>query len=212
MAPHGKQGRPRLIPGELIEITFTLGVSPSQYLVWKDAAEAADETMSQYARVALQQRYERENPHKLGFGEEFRMGATKTALKALAVILLWTGLASAQTVYNPKFVEFDSVDHATVDSYVLEYWIQGVDPTTGAPVTSGSIPKASVRTRPTGATPPFEATLADFTGMGATPVGQTYVARLKAVSLAAGESLRSPASNPFAFLAAPRSPAAVSIK
>jgi len=52
-----------------------MSTSKSEYLVWKQAAEDACETMSEYARKAVKQRFEQENPHKLGFGEEFRMNS-----------------------------------------------------------------------------------------------------------------------------------------
>ena len=134
---------------------------------------------------------------------------------------IWLGLvaacclgavsAQAQTVYNPVNVIFDSPDHAAlVTSYVIEYWLPTVDPATGSPVTSGTIPKSAVTTNPT---PPgaYQAPLSAITPMPAVPVGTTYVARLKCIG-SGGESARSPVSNPFVFLSAPQPPASLQLR
>lgn len=129
----------------------------------------------------------------------------------LASLLLSAIPVTAQTVYNPTRVQFDSPDHALATQYVVEYWLPSVDPATGAPVTSGTIAKAQVTT--TGqASPQYEALLSAVTPLPAVPTGTTYVARLKVRNAADQESVRSGASNPFAFLAAPRTPSAVSIR
>ena len=125
--------------------------------------------------------------------------------------LCLASLASAQTVYNPTKVVFDSPDHDTsVTSYVIEYWLPTVDPATGSPVTTGTIQKTAVSANPA---PPgvYQALLSAITPLPAVPVGTSYVARMKAIG-EGGESMRSSASNPFVFQSAPRSPAAVSIK
>lgn len=135
----------------------------------------------------------------------------RTWLGLVAACCLGAVSAQAQTVYNPTKVIFDSPDHeAMVTSYVIEYWLPAVDPATGSPVTSGSIAKAAVTTNPT---PPgaYQALLSAITPLPAVPTGTTYVARLKAIG-AGGESVRSSASNPFAWQSAPRNPAAVSIR
>ena len=132
----------------------------------------------------------------------------------LCALLLCAASAQAQTVYNPKRVQFDSPDHAAISQYVVEYWLPTVDPATGAPVTIGTIAKAQVTT--TGqASPQYEALLSAITPMPAVPVGTTYIARLKSVGdgvTYSGESVRSTPSGPFAFLAVPRPPAGVSIR
>jgi hypothetical protein len=118
---------------------------------------------------------------------------------------------SAQTVYNPTKVIFDSPDHeAMVTSYVIEYWLPAVDPGTGSPVTTGTIAKSAVTTN---STPPgaYQALLSAVTPLPAVPTGTSYVARLKAIG-AGGESVRSSASNPFVFQNAPRPVSAVSTR
>ena len=134
----------------------------------------------------------------------------RTWLYVVAFCLLAVG-AEAQTTYNPTKVIFDSPDHeAMVTSYVIEYWLPAVDPTTGAPVTSGTIAKSVVTPNPT---PPgaYQALLSAILPLPSVPTGTTYVARLKAIG-AGGESVRSAPSGPFAWQSAPRNPAAVSIR
>ncbi len=135
----------------------------------------------------------------------------RTWLGLVVVCCVGAVSAQAQTVYNPTKVIFDSPDHeAMVTSYVIEYWLPAVDPATGAPVTSGTIDKSVVTPNQT---PPgaYQALLSAITPLPAVPVGTTYVARLKAIG-AGGESARSSASNPFAYLSAPRPPAALSFR
>lgn len=134
-------------------------------------------------------------------------------LSLLVWVLLITAapLHAQAPVYNPRKVQFDSPDHALATQYVIEYWLPTVDPATGAPVTSGTIAQAQVTT--TGqATPQYEALLSAVTPLPAVPTGTTYVARMKVRNAADQESVRSGASNPFAFLAAPRTPSAVSLR
>lgn len=138
---------------------------------------------------------------------------------ALVVALLLAAAAGAQTVYNPKVIQFDSPDHATacpgtscVSAYKVEYWLPGVDPATGQPVSTYDLPKTAVAANPA-APPAYQAQLTALTPLPAVPVGTTYVARMVAVGNDATLlSARSVASNPFVYPAAPRSPAAVSLK
>lgn len=134
-----------------------------------------------------------------------------------ACLLLMSALpATAQTVYNPKLIEFDSPDHLTdcsgvpcVSAYVVEYWLQGVDQTTGQPVSSGTLPKASI----TGTAPTYTSLLSSITPILGIPVGVTYVARVRAVGITPDLlSDRSAASNPFASASVPRPPLAVSVR
>lgn len=53
-------------------IKFFLLVAPSEYLEVRDAAAEAGESMAEYTRVALAERYEREHPTRLKFGARFR--------------------------------------------------------------------------------------------------------------------------------------------
>lgn len=137
-------------------------------------------------------------------------------LVASLMLLMTAATARSQTVYNPTTVEFDSPDHLTdcsgapcVSAYVVEYWLQGVDPATGQPVSSATIPKAKV----TGAAPKYQALFSDFLPLMAIPVGNTYVARLRSVGVTPDLlSVRSLPSNPFASATVPRTPLAVSVK
>jgi len=115
--------------------------------------------------------------------------------------------AMAQTVYNPRIMQFDSVDHAVTSVYKVEFWLQAADPVTGAPISTYDLPKSKVT--PSGLAAPepqLQANLSDLTPLVGIPVGQTYVVRLIAVGMD-GTSLspRSPASNPFATAGVPSS-------
>jgi hypothetical protein len=116
--------------------------------------------------------------------------------------------AMAQAVYNPRIMQFDSVDHATgVSAYKVEFWLQAADPVTGAPISTYDLPKNQVT--PSGLAAPepqWQANLSDLTPLVGIPVGQFYVARVVAVGID-GTSLseRSPASNPFASAGVPNS-------
>lgn len=125
----------------------------------------------------------------------------------------WAAMATAQTVYNPKIVQFDSPDHATlVGSYTVEFWMVGVDPATGKPVSTYTLDKSKVTTLGT-TSPMYQANLADLTPVPAIPIGSTYVARLLAVGMDTSMiSPRSDPSNPFASAVVPRSPLAVQLK
>ena len=129
----------------------------------------------------------------------------------LMVMLLCACAAplAGQTVYNPTTIEFDSPDHATVTAYQVEYWVAGVDPATGSPVSSGTLPLSAI----TSTAPTYRALLSAISPILGIPVGQTYVARLRAVGVTPDlVSERSPASNPFASASVPRTPLAVSVK
>jgi hypothetical protein len=138
----------------------------------------------------------------------------KTILVLLSLLCLLSVVpnVNAQTVYNPTVIQFNSLDHSIacpadkcVSSYKVEYWLQGVDPATGQPVSTYTLAKAKVVA--SGITDPaWQANLADLTPIPAIPVGSNYVARVIAVGLdAATLSARSAASNPFASAGAPRS-------
>ena len=120
------------------------------------------------------------------------------ALVALAAV----PVGAQQTVINPTKVEFDSANHATncpadncVASYLVELWLQGVDPASGAPVTSCTVPKTAV-TQTGVPSPMYRALFSACTPILAAPSGQILVVRM----VAAGDfvnSARSGASNPF---------------
>jgi hypothetical protein len=127
--------------------------------------------------------------------------------------LCLASVASAQTVYNPTKVQFDSPDHTTnVSGYTVEYWLNSVDPATGAPFMVMSLAKTDVTT--TGQpSPTYEALLAKLTPLPALAVGQLYKATLKAIGTDPSQvSARSTTSNPFARVSAPQIPAGVLIR
>lgn len=133
--------------------------------------------------------------------------------KLLALLcLLYAWPVGAQTVYNPTLIEFSSPDHDTqVTNYAVEYWMQGVDPTTGSPVSAAFIDKTKM-TVVAGSSPLlYRVLLSDFSPILGIPVGPTYVARVKAIG-PGGESPRSAPSNPFASAVAPATPTSVSIR
>ena len=137
----------------------------------------------------------------------------------VAALVLWAGFATGQTIYNPTVIEFQSPDHTSacpgngcVDHYVVEYWLQGVDPATGQPVSSATLAKTKAVLVATGV---YQGKLADLTPLMGIPIGQTYVARMIAWNAGtdpAFASARSAPSNPFASAGAPRTPLAVSLK
>jgi hypothetical protein len=139
----------------------------------------------------------------------------------VVAFLLVAGLAPAQTVYNPSRVEFTHSQHLNpcptangvtcIAKYVIEFWLPTVDPATGSPVQVSEIPK-SVVTPVAGQAETYTALLAAISPVFAAPTGTTYVARLRAVDDIAQASERSAASNPFAYLGAPLTPAAVSLR
>jgi hypothetical protein len=131
----------------------------------------------------------------------------------LLLLLSLPSLAAAQTglVYNPTRIEFQSPDHDTqVSSYIVEYWLEGVDPATGQPYTTSTLSKNNL-TLTTGGY--YTSLLASLEPMPAIQVGKNYRATVTAVGLTPDlKSARSPLSNPFAQALAPANPQAVSIR
>lgn len=136
----------------------------------------------------------------------------------LIVTVSWTGLAWAQgdpcagtppsgTVHNPTRLCFQSPDHASATAYAVEYWLQGVDPTTGAPVQTFGLPISAVTSGGSG----YTALLSALTPLPAMPTGQTYVIRMTLTG-ATGVSPRSDATNPFDFPAVPQPAQGVSVR
>jgi hypothetical protein len=131
----------------------------------------------------------------------------------LALVLLGGQDVVAQTVYNPTKVQFSSPDHTTnVSGYTVEYWLNTVDPATGSPFMVMSLAKTDVTVfSETG--PVYEALLSKLTPLPTLAVGQLYKATLKAIGTDTSlVSARSSASNPFAQVSAPQTPAAVSLR
>lgn len=128
------------------------------------------------------------------------------------LVALAPSAAQAQTVYNPRVVQFDSPDHVTgVSAYKVELWLSTADPVTGAPISTYDLAKTKVTA--TSSTPAYQANLTDVTPLFSYPVGQTYVVRLIAVGVdPAMLSARSTPSNPFAAADAPRSLVNVSVR
>jgi hypothetical protein len=135
------------------------------------------------------------------------------------VALLWAGTASAQSlVYNPRYIDFESPNHTTacpadacVSSYIVEYWLAGVDPATGAPFMTMTLAKDKVVS--SGGLPIYRAAMADLTPVPVIPVGQTYVVRMVAVGATPElKSARSDPSNSFAAAGAPQKVGAVTVR
>jgi hypothetical protein len=118
-----------------------------------------------------------------------------------------SGTPPTGTVYNPQRICFGSPDHATATGYAVEYWLLGVDPATGAPVQRFTLPVSAV----TSVTSGYTALLSALEPLPGMPTGTTYVVRMT-VSNTVGESTRSLASNPFAYLAVPQPAEAVSVR
>lgn len=134
----------------------------------------------------------------------------------LGLVLLPVAAWAQTPVVNPSKVLFDSPDHtvacpadACLVSYTVEVWGIGVDPATGAPVSTSTLPKSAVQ--PTGATPAYQAQLADCVPPVSAPPGQTVVLRMVAVGPYLS-SARSNGSNPFVRSVAPRPLAALRVE
>jgi hypothetical protein len=61
------------VGGELVGLFCTVSMTASEYLELRDAAAASGETMSGYAIKAIAERFNREHPGMLKFGERFRL-------------------------------------------------------------------------------------------------------------------------------------------
>ena len=123
--------------------------------------------------------------------------------------------AVTSLIYNPRILQFDSPDHATlVGSYKVEIWLQAADPIVGQPIQTSVLAKDKVvASGLTAPEPQLQANLLDVTPLFGVPVGQTYVIRMVAVGL--DDTLVSPRSNatgPFEIAGAPRSVVNPSIK
>lgn len=134
----------------------------------------------------------------------------KATLLAACVLMILglASMASSQTIYNPRILQFDSPDHVTqVLAYKVEIWLSGVDPQTGAPIMTLDL--AKVRVVPSGAPagePQLQANFTDLTPLPSYPSGQTYVLRMVAVGLdGIIMSPRSTPSGPFAAAGVPAS-------
>jgi|PlaIllAssembly_1097288.scaffolds.fasta_scaffold185241_2 opacity protein-like surface antigen len=133
----------------------------------------------------------------------------KKLLFALA-LLLCAAAAHAQTVVNPRTVEFTvSPDHAVVlgdgQPAVTKYDIRFYATGASAPFSEATLGKPT----PDG-TGKVALPLANIPQFVAIPVGTAYVARVVAVG-PLGEGVSEP-SNPFDIQVSPRAPAGVTIK
>jgi hypothetical protein len=146
----------------------------------------------------------------------------KWKILCMSLVLLLISIPGiAQTVYNPKIVQFDSLDHANacpatncINSYKIELWLQGVDPATGAPISTFDLAKNRViQSGLPAAEPQLQANLADTVPLFSYPAGQSYVLRMIAVGIdPLVVSARSNATGPFAAADAPRSLVNVRVK
>lgn len=126
------------------------------------------------------------------------------------VVLLFATTAFSQTIYNPTRIEFASPDHDTmVTKYIVEYWLDGVDPATGTPYATSTLAKTAMTVN----AGVYSAPLTALVPLPAPQVGKTYKATVKAVGQTDTDvSVRSALSNPFAVASVPVSPSAVSIR
>lgn len=136
---------------------------------------------------------------------------------ALAAVLASTA-AQAQTIYNPRAVEFeyDAPEFQTVTSFALEFWIQGTVTNPGCvavppaqAVATYSAPQIAATA--TGTANTYAIPIGAFVPLIGTPIGFTYVGCLKA-RRDTEESARSDASNPFGWRAALLNPRKVSFR
>lgn len=129
---------------------------------------------------------------------------------ALLLVLVATSASAQTVVYNPERIQFISLDHETlVTSYVVEYWLNGVDPATGSPYTTSTLPKAALTG--TGVAQTYTALLTALTPFPAIQVGKTYRATVRSVGATLEEtSARSELSDPFALRSVPQPPQQVS--
>jgi hypothetical protein len=65
-------GRKTRLSGEYTNIKFFMLLAPSEYLELREAAGEEGETMAEYVRRAIAQRFRARKPHALPFGERFR--------------------------------------------------------------------------------------------------------------------------------------------
>lgn len=132
------------------------------------------------------------------------------ASTCLLLLLFLPSLAGAQVVYNPTRIEFQSPDHDTnVSSYIVEYWLENVDPATGAPYTTATLAKSAMTVN----SGVYSALLTSLEPMPAIQVGTNYKATVMAVGLDPTlRSARSNASNSFAQAPVPASPRAASVR
>ncbi len=133
------------------------------------------------------------------------------ALVASAVVFALAAPARAQVVLNPTRIQFDSPDHNTtlptggylIDHYVLEIWLQGVNPATGSPFQTVNLGRPDA----VAGTNTITVNRSElFIGL---PVGQTYFATVTA-SGPVGDS-RSYPSSAFVTVLPPAPPEDVGV-
>jgi hypothetical protein len=123
----------------------------------------------------------------------------RAIILAACLVAVMAAPASAQAVYNPLTIQFDSLDHAIASAYKVEFWLQAADPVTDSPLSTHDLAKGKVTASGLAAPEPqFQANLADLTPLVGIPVGQFYVARMVTVGVDSSLlSARSAPSNPF---------------
>lgn len=58
---------------ERTNVSYNLYLAPSEYLALHEAARELDLSMAEYLRIAMREKYNREHPNSLGFGEPYRL-------------------------------------------------------------------------------------------------------------------------------------------
>jgi hypothetical protein len=147
----------------------------------------------------------------------------KTALILVATLLGLASIASAQTTptFNPRTVTITpGADYnaqladgtSLVTGVRLQYFLQGVDPLTGSPVTTVNLCKPALTAAGLIVVTTSTGTACANALLFATPLvtNTTYYATATEYG-PGGESGRSPASNPFALSGAPAKPLAVAV-
>lgn len=111
----------------------------------------------------------------------------RPVLTAFGLMLLAAAAAAQTRVYNPRFLEFESVDHATVVHYTVQAFVEPAE-LGGPPVASWSVPVADVQAVP--ATEPPRYRIA-FAGLAQQlPAGTSY--RFRVLAVGAGEAVSNP--------------------
>lgn len=101
-------------------------------------------------------------------------------MKKLLFVLLFvcvSAAVSAQTLYNPTLIEFNSPDHALVTQYRVEFWIAG-QPLVGDPVGKYDVPVSKVTIADPGPPPTYQILMSDV--LVFLPFGKSYMVRLLA--------------------------------
>jgi hypothetical protein len=100
----------------------------------------------------------------------------KLSLVVVCLVFL-TAVLTAQTIYNPTLISFNSPNHSICTGYRVEFWPYGSD-LSGTPLASYVVPVAKITVELPGPPPTYDIFMKDvFVFL---PFGQTYMARILA--------------------------------